>query len=144
MSTQENMQLVKRFYEEVHNKGNLNSLDELFDANITIHDPALPNQRGGLRNYKEAQAEYKRAFPDKKVKIEEIIAIDDKVIARWMVSGTHKGNLKDVSATNKNFTITGLSLYLIKNGKIKEIHQHWDRLGLLEQLGEIQPAIALH
>lgn len=144
MNNQEHINLVKRFFEELYNKGNLSAIDEFVASSLTVHDQALPNHREGLKEYKETQNHYKKAFPNRKTKIEDIFASDDKVAVRWSLQATHKGDLKDISATNRDIKITGLSYYTLKNGKITEIHQQWDRLGLLEQIGEIQPAIALH
>jgi steroid delta-isomerase-like uncharacterized protein len=144
MASQENINLVKRFFEEIYNKGNFNLMDELLSSNVTIYDQALPNHREGLREYKNSQNQYKQAFPNRKGKIEDVFASDDKVAVRWSLQATHKGDLKDLSATNKDFKVTGISLYSVKSGKITEIFHQWDRLGLLEQIGEIQPAAALH
>lgn len=144
MSSQDNINLVKKYIEEVHNKGNLSAMDQFLSSSFTVYDQALPHQKENLSQYKETEALYKKAFPNKNVKIDDIFSTEDKVTARWTVQGTQKGTFKDVSATNKNVKISGISTYQIKNGKISEIHQVWDRLGLLEQLGEIQPAAAFH
>lgn len=140
----QNLALTKRLYDEVYNKGNTKILDEAFATNVTIYDDALPNHKEGLRGYKEAQNNYLRAFPNRKTKIDDIVATEDKVVVRWTITGTHKGDLKDLSASNNNFKINGISIYHFNNGKITEVHQNWDRLGLLEQLGQVQPAEALH
>lgn len=144
MSSQENINIVRRFFEEVYNKLNINALDQLTASSLIVHDAALPNQKVDLRGYKEAESMYNKAFPDRKTKIEDIFSVDDKVCIRWSVQGHHKGNLKDISATNRDFKVSGLSLFVVKNGKISEMYNQWDRLGLLEQIGEIQPAEALH
>lgn len=144
MNNQENINIVKRFVEEVYNKNNTNTMDELTSSSLTIHDPALHNQKEGLRGYKELENQFKRAFPDKRTKIEDIFSSDDKVLVRWSTQAKHKGDLKDIPATNKDIKISGMTLYMLKNGKIVEIFQQWDRLGLLEQIGEVQPAAALH
>lgn len=143
-STQDNISLVKRFYEEVYNKGNVSALDQFLAGNVTIHDLALPHQREGLKEYKETEQQYRKAFPNRQSKIDDIFASEDKVAVRWTLQATHKGDLKDISATNKSIKVTGISLYQIRNGKITEVHQQWDRLGLFEQIGEVQPALALH
>lgn len=141
---QQNINLIKRLFEEVFNRGNLSLIDELISNNILMHDPASPNPRGGIKAFKDLESNYQRAFPNKKTKIEDIMSADDKVIVRWSCQGIHKGDLQGISATNNQVNVTGISIYKLANGKISEIWQSWDRLGLLEQLGEIQPAHALH
>ena len=145
MNSQQSIQFVKKLFEEVYVKGNLNALNEAFDANVKLIDPAAPNFKGGLNELKERETMYKQAFPDKKIKIDNIFAGEDHVIVQWTCTGTHRGELQGIAPTNKHIKITGITLYhFSKNGKISECCQSWDRLGLLEQIGEIQPALALH
>lgn len=140
-----NNQQLKRLFDEVYTKGNLAVLKEICSPKIKLHDPAAPNFKGGIEELKERETMYKNAFPNKELKIDELLmAGDDKVIVRWTCKGTHKGELQGMAPTNKNFQITGISIYKLENGKITEIWQNWDRLGLLEQLGEIHPTVALH
>lgn len=144
MDSQKNIELTRRLFDEVYSKGNLSACDNLLAPNIKLHDPARPHQREGLAAFKELEKTYTQAFPNKKAKIDEIWAAEDKVIARWTCQGVHKGELEGIAPTNQEFKITGISIYRYNNGKITEIWQNWDRLGLLEQIGEIQPAHALH
>lgn len=146
MDTQQNIKLVNRFFDEVLMKGNLELIDQLFASDVQLHDPAAPNFKGGLAAFREKEVMYKKAFPNRNIKINDIHVLDEnRVVVQWTCQGTHKGELQDIPATNKNFKITGISIYTIKNNKISEINQNWDRLGLLEQLGAIeQHAMALH
>lgn len=145
MNNQQNMNLLKKLFDEVYTKGNISALAEFCTAKIKLHDPAVPNFKGGIEELKAREMMYKTAFPDKQLKIEEfLMAGDDKAVVRWTCKGTHKGELQGVAPTNKSFQITGISIYRFENGKIAEIFQNWDRLGLLEQIGEIHPAAVLH
>jgi len=141
---QQSISLIRRYFEELFNKGNLDICDELLAQNLKITDPARTSINSGSDAYKKLQRMYQEAFPNRKVKIDDILAANDKVVVRWTLQATHKGNLDDISATNKPVKITGISIYRLANGKISEIWQNWDRLSLLEQIGEIQPAHALH
>lgn len=144
MENSANITLVRKLFDEIYSKGNLNAFEELFSKNLVVHDPAVPHGKEDFNAYKETENNYKRAFPNKKAKIDLIFSSDDKVVALWTCQGTHKGDLQGISASNQNFTITGISIYKLSNSKIVEVWQSWDRLGLLEQLGEIEPAAALH
>lgn len=143
-NSQQNVTLVRRLYDDVFTKGNLSALDELLASNVRLMDPALPKIKEGLQSFKNAESVYNKAFPGKRVKIDDIFATDDRVVVRWTAEGTHKGSLQGIEPTNRSFKITGISIYRLANGKITEINQQFDRLGLLEQLGEVQPAVALH
>ena len=144
METNQNITATKRMYEEVYNKGNLEVLNELLTNNAAIFDVALHNGKGSVTEYREAQENYHQAFPNMKIKIDDILGLEDKVFVRWSATGTHKGDLQGIAPTNQNVKVTGITIYKFKNGKITEINQQWDRLGLLEQIREIEPAQALH
>lgn len=142
--TQKNVTQTKKLFEDVFSKGNISALDSILASNIKLNDPARPHDKEGIANIKELEQTYNTAFPNKKVHIDELIPAEDKVIVRWTASAVHKGELEGISPTNKSIKISGISIYRFQNGKIIEITQQWDRLGLLEQIGEIQPAAALH
>ena len=129
----------------MYSKGNINALDQLCSSDIRLIDAASPNFKGGLAAYKEYEMAYKTAFPAKNMKIDEIYCTDDsdsRVVVRWTCKAAHKGNLVDLPPTGKNVTVSGISIYHIANGKITEITQSWDRLGLLEQIGEVETSVA--
>ena len=137
MSAQ-NINLVRKLY-DLYNKSDLNRLnafDEILAPNLQLHDPAVSN-KSGPQALKQAETMYIKAFPNKINKIDNIFAADDLVVVRWTVAGTNKGEFQGNAPTNKEFKISGISIYRITSGKISEIWQIWDRYGLLEQLGEI-------
>lgn len=144
MDQQQNIKITRKLYDEVFTKGQVNVLDEVLAPNVKLHDPAQPHFKDSIASFKQVETTYTKAFPNKKVKIEDIFAVDDKVVVRWTCQGVHRGELQGIAPTNKNFTITGISIYRFTGGKISEAWQSWDRLGLLEQIGEVQPALALH
>jgi steroid delta-isomerase-like uncharacterized protein len=144
MNTQQNITLVKRLFDEVYSKGNVAVLDQILNADFKLIDSSVPNFRGGLAGYKEREQMFKTAFPTKTAKIEEIFATEDRVVVRWTMTGAHKGELQDVAPTGKNVKVCGISIYLFNNSKISEIHQAWDRLALLEQIGVVETTLALH
>lgn len=143
MSNQENIKLVRRlfdFYNSIDPK-KLNVCDELLAINLQLHDPALKSEKSGLQCFKDAELGYFKAFPHKKIVIDNVFAAEDQVCVRWTCSGTHEGPFEGRSATNRRFKISGISNYRITNNKISEIWQVWDHYGLLEQLGEIPSSV---
>lgn len=144
MSNQQNIALVKKLYDELYTKGNIAAAEQLFATDVKLIDSSAPNFRGGLTGLKERETMFKKAFPDKNSKIDDIFSTEDRVVVRWTTTGTHKGSLQNIAPTGKSVKVSGISVYRIVNGKITEISQAWDRLGLLEQIGVVEPATALH
>jgi steroid delta-isomerase-like uncharacterized protein len=132
MSTEENRKLMRRFYEEVMNRGNLDFIDEFCSPDYVEHSPESPTpDRNGL---KQELAMVRGAFPDVHVTVEDLIAEDDKVVARTTARGTNTGAFLGFPATGKVVTIMGMDIVHFADGKAVE---HWammDDLGMMQQL----------
>lgn len=144
MNTTQNINLIKKLFDEIYNRGNLSSMDQFFTKDVILNDPAVANFKRNLKALRDKEAQYLKAFPDRRLHIDELLATEDRVIVIWTCEGTHTGELQGLSPTDKAIHITGISIYRFTNGLISEITQSWDRLGLLEQIGEVDPAFVLH
>src|SRR5262245_6365169 len=126
MSTQENMKTVRKLYEcyNTNDPKRINTMDEVCSNNVEWHDPATPTAKKGTQAAKQAETSYMTAFPNKSTTIDSMIASDDdQVIVRWHCTGTHKAPFQGVPASNRSFTITGISIYQLEDGKISEVWQ---------------------
>lgn len=131
----------RRMIEEVFGAGAYELADELVAAGAIGHDPALPESPVGPAGVKEAARGYREAFPDLRMKAEEVVAQGDKVAVRWTARGTHKGELFGIAPTGKQATVTGITIDRWAGGKIAESWTNWDTLGLLQQLGAVPAAM---
>jgi predicted ester cyclase len=61
----------------------------------------------------------------------------DKVVTRWTVRGTHRGELMGIPPSGKTITVTGIVIDHIVGGKIAETWTSHDTLGLLQQIGAV-------
>jgi len=129
--------IQRRMIEEVYNKGRLDLIDDLIAPEYLGHDPALPRDIVGPPGEKELVAGYRAAFPDLRITIDEQIAENDRVVARWTARGTHTGDLWGIAGTGKDITVTGTSVDRISGGRIIESWSNWDTLGLMQQLGVV-------
>ena len=135
--SENNKGIVRRLVEEVWNKGNLSLVDELFAPNYEHHDSSTPDLGRGPEGEKKRAALYRTAFPDLRVTLEDIIAEGETVMTRWSCRGTHKGDLSGIAPTGKPFTISGMTVARVSNGKMAEGYVNWDALGLMRQLGVV-------
>jgi steroid delta-isomerase-like uncharacterized protein len=138
MSAEENKAIARRGYEAI-NQNNLDALDEVVAPDITDHDPA-PGQAPGLEGVKQWFSSMHTAFPDFRMNVEDMIAEGDKVVARVRLSGTHQGEFMGIDATGNRVTITGIDILRINaDGKIMERWGNFDDLGMMQQLGVMEP-----
>ena len=134
--SEENKALVRRYYEEFFNKGNLSVADELIAPDFVSH--ALGERReGGPEGVKQFVTIVRTGFPNFNVTIEDQLAEDDKVETRFMMSGTHHGQRMGAAPTGKQVTTEGICIQRIAEGKIVERWGHVDRLAMAQQMGVI-------
>ncbi len=131
-----NKAIVMRCGEEIWNKGNLSAIEEFYSHDINHMDPAIPEIRG-IEAEKQVVVLLRTAFPDIHLTVVDLITEGDKVVVRWTLRGTHKGDFQGVPATGKPIEVTGTSTNRFANGKIVEAWANWDALGLMRQLGAV-------
>jgi steroid delta-isomerase-like uncharacterized protein len=136
----ENSALIRRWFEEVWNKGRTEAIDEMTSPDIVGHGQAQHDTDIGLKEFKPFVVSLRNAFPDMKVEIDQTFEEGDKVVARWTSTMTHKGDFLGIAPTGKKVSITGTTIQRILNGKIVEGWDNWDQLGLLVQIGAVNPA----
>jgi steroid delta-isomerase-like uncharacterized protein len=137
MSPEENKALTRRVLEEIFTEGNLDLADDLIAPDFVDHDSAMPEEVHGIEGFKEFVGMYRSAFPDLHVEVEDQVAEGDKVATRWRASGTHDGEIAGVPATGNWVEITGMEISRISGGKIAEIWDNYDVMGMMQQIGAI-------
>ena len=138
MSTEENKQLVRRFYERI-DKGDLDAMDELVAEDYRDHSPPpFPGFAPGRDGLKQAFRLFWEATPGTH-EIADQIAEGDKVVTRLVARGVQEGGLPGIPATGKPVTMTATVIHRIENGKLAEKWSDKDVLGMLQQLGVITP-----
>jgi steroid delta-isomerase-like uncharacterized protein len=131
----DNTTIVRRIFDELWNKGNLDLADELIATNHVNDDPVDPST--GLEGMKRTIAKYRRAFPDVRFQIDEILTAGDNVVARFSYSGTQTGELEGLPPTGRRTAGQGIAVLHFKGGKLAVSHVAWDALGMMQQLGVV-------
>ncbi len=137
--TKDNGALIRRWFEEVWNRGNAEAIGEMFAADGLAH--GLSDDSGnplrGPEAFKEFHTKFRQAFPDMVVTVEDTVAEGDKIAARCVVRGRHTGDSLGLAATHAPMEITGMSIARIKDGKIVEAWNNFDFMTMYKQLGAI-------
>jgi steroid delta-isomerase-like uncharacterized protein len=136
---EQNKALVHNLYEHWHSR-NIDALTEMHAPNAKYNHPSAGATSIPFEKALEAMQMYWQAFPDLTLTFEDIIAEGDKVVVRFIGRGTHQGDLGDIPATGVKTEAGGIEIYHLKDGKIVEVWEISDALGLMQQLGmELQP-----
>jgi len=136
MSGQDNKTVVRRYYEEVFNQRRTSLIDQLAVEDYVEHDP-FPGQGNGRADLTARVQAILGAFTPLQFRLEDLVAEKDQVVARWSQTGTHTGAFMGIAPTGRQFTITGIDIHKLRDGRMAE---HWhvvDLHALLQQLGAI-------
>lgn len=126
---------VARFYEDVWNHGRYETADDVFDSNYIRHDLRPGQAPGGPEGQKAVARLFRAAFPDVELTVGVVVADDDSVVARWTIHGTHLGDWAGVKPSGRRIEFVGVNIFRFSDGKVVELWNHRDDLGLMEQLG---------
>ena len=137
--SEENKALLRRWFDEVWNKGNAEAIDELLAADGIAHGLSddESNPLKGPPDFKPFHTTFRGAFPDMEVIVEDMIAEGDKVVARCSVRGSHSGDQLGIAASNAPVAFTGIAIVRIKDGKIVEAWNNFDFMTMNKQIGVI-------
>jgi steroid delta-isomerase-like uncharacterized protein len=136
MDTEANKKLVLQFYAEVWARGNVAFAAEVFADDYIRHDLRPTAAAPGAAGQAQIAEQFRGAFPDLHWDIDLVLAENDLVAARWTASGTHAGSWGAVAPTGKQASFSGVNIFRFgEDGRVAEIWNHRDDLGLMEQLG---------
>jgi predicted ester cyclase len=132
-----NKDLIRSLLAEV-DRGNDDVVEAYYSPDYVDRTPTPVRRQSGRDGLGGTFAALRRAFPDTRHTIEDLIAEGDRVVARVSARATHTGELFGHAPTGKLVTLTSITIYRIVAGRIAE---RWSEQGpgLLEQLG-----IAVH
>lgn len=129
-------QLVQQ-YLKAFNQKDREALSEVVDEDIVEHGTHWEVE--GFDEFMQYVEDNVNTFTDYTGTTEEMIAEDGTVAVRYTVRGTHEGEYLGIKPTGREVEWTGIAMYSIDDGKISEIWIESDQLGLLEQLGLVEP-----
>jgi|SRR5689334_19535388 steroid delta-isomerase-like uncharacterized protein len=133
MSKEQNAAALTKFAEAVATR-NYALFDDVVAPNSVDHDPA-PGQVPGPKGYRDLFTEMRRAFPDMKVEVAQLVADEDAIAFAYTFTGTHDGQLMGIPATGKKVKIRGMQISKFRDGKMVERWGSSDQLGMLQQIG---------
>jgi predicted ester cyclase len=119
--SEEHTSLVRRYYEEAVNAGDVEAIDRFFRPDLA-------------ERVKAGCAAYLRGFPDLHSSLDEVVAQGDTVMVRGTITGTHDGLLKGLQPTGRRVAIEFAESYRIRDGVFVGYWCLADVAGLMRQL----------
>jgi steroid delta-isomerase-like uncharacterized protein len=128
-----NKDILRRFYAEFWNAGNVDAVDALVAEDFVDHQ-AVPGMPSGKEGFAELIHQWHTGFPDMSETVEDLIAEGDRVVGRFTFRGTHTGDFLGIAPTGRAVSMTGIDIVRIRDGKIAEFWYAEQLNDLLSQL----------
>jgi steroid delta-isomerase-like uncharacterized protein len=132
-----NKALVRRYLAEILSAGRLELLDQLLASDFVDSTPGAPRDVRGPELVRAAQERAREIFPEVEYKVDDLIAEGDKVVARYTVRATSRATQ---AMPGRPVEVTGMTVFRIADGKIREAWIINDQIEMFLQLGyTLQP-----
>jgi predicted ester cyclase len=133
----ENKLLVRRFYEEVVNTGNVDLVDKFLTPDyVEVSDGKRYSI--GVEGAKAHIVGVRQTYPDLYIEVERQISEGEWVVTCITARGTHLGLWLGIKPTGKLLAFTGVNIDRVVGGKIVEHGGAANMLGPLLEAGAIK------
>jgi predicted ester cyclase len=119
MSIEDNKSLVRRYYEQVVNTGNID-LVESFISPEYVENYDGERHAAGIEGAKEHILGVRMTYPDLHLTIDQQIAEGEWVATCITMRGTHLGSWLGIQPTGKPVVMTGVNIDRVVDGRIVE------------------------
>ncbi|MDH4130929.1 MAG: ester cyclase [Gemmatimonadota bacterium] len=119
MSTEDNKRLVRRFYKEVVNTGDVENIAALVSDDCVETDGRV-RVVSGIEGMARHVTAVREVYPDLQLTIERQIAEGDWVVTVVTARGTHRGSWLGMKPTGRHLVFTGVNVDRVRNGRIIE------------------------
>ncbi len=98
---------------------------------------AFPPTRDGIADFFRVLIS---AVPDARIDAKDLVAEGDRVALRFVLTGTHRGELFGAAGTGRSLEVEGITVVRFVDGVVAERWNRLDDIGLLTQLGVLPVA----
>jgi steroid delta-isomerase-like uncharacterized protein len=139
LSAEENKAIVRRYFEECWNKGDLAFIDEWMGPDILFLGEHTTREE-----WRDALTRWLTALPDFRYHVDDLIAEGDTVAANTHFTGTHRGVFHQITQapwppTGKPIDFREMIFFRLAEGKVVEVWEAWNSTSFDQQLGGGQP-----
>ena len=122
-----NKAVAGRVFDEIFNQGKFRVADEIYAPDFQNHGL---HQSVDLKTDQEAVHAEKKAFPDLRMSVQQMVAEGDKVAVLWTFQGTHTGpGYEGLPPTGTAVELRGITIWRIVDGRIRDEWSSWSETG---------------
>jgi steroid delta-isomerase-like uncharacterized protein len=132
---QEGTRIVRCWFEDIFTRGDLSVVDEVVAEDFVAHGPGDHPSSHGAEAFKDWLRWYRAAFTDPEWTVHDVIVAGDRIVARYSGKTTYRGGLLDIPSSDQRVLESGILIYRVEDGKVKEIWPEMSDLQVVQQLG---------
>jgi predicted ester cyclase len=144
MTVEDNKAVVRSFFEEALDKGNVGLVDDIFTEDCVFHRGDLTEPARGIPGIRSIVEKRVQLYRDFRTTIHQMIGEGDLVATRETHRGIHRGQLPTpigtFDVTGRPIEWTSQVLFRFEDDKISETWVARDELGILRYLGIVLEA----
>jgi steroid delta-isomerase-like uncharacterized protein len=132
-----NKAIALRVFEEIFNQGKFSVADEIYAPDFKNNglDASGRHRYADLKTDQDAVHAEKKAFPDLKMTVDNMVAEGDLVAVHWTFRGTHTHDgYAGLPATGTKVLMTGITIWRIVDGKITDEWSSFNEMGFYAQI----------
>ena len=133
--TMEEAQALVEKDQKIWNEGNMALVDEIIAPDYLQRSTSNSEDLVGIDAFKEMLTNVRTQFPDFNITVEELIVKDDRIVWRWIMTGTNTGTASDIPPTGKKMQCEGVGILHVVDEKIVERLIYYNEASMLGQLG---------
>ena len=134
--------VVGRFIDECWNRGRIDLVDELVSAEFIDHLPFDESISDGIDGLKTLIELCRLGFSDLRLHVEDMVAEDDRVVARFVARGTHDGSFMGALPSHRCLNVEVIAIYRVEHHQIIDQWCAFDTARVFQQLGIAAPVPA--
>ena len=127
-----NKDVIRRMFEEIINKGNLDLVDELFDEEFTGETPQGTLDRDGFKHYVQ---DWRAGFPDIHCEVANLVEEGNAVAWSVRATGTHTGDFMGIPPSGRRVDFDSLNIGRFRNGRAHRHRVLMNETKMMTQLG---------
>jgi predicted ester cyclase len=112
---------------------------EMYDRSVVFH--GYSRQRPGIAGLKDYYSQLFKSFPDIRLSIDDMFAVQNKLVFRYTIYGTHKAEYVGAAPSNKLVIAPGVVIHHFKGDKVNETWQMADNYKFMMQIGAIEQPV---
>lgn len=131
---EKDLKMYEQVWNDIVNKGQLDLInDKNFEPNV-VQINATGNIVG-IADFKAYYQNFITGFSDIKFTVMKVFGQDDNIVKHWNFTGKHTGDFFGMPATGNTVNVEGVTLVLMKDGRIAQEQDFMDNSVLMQQLG---------